>query len=208
MPRSQAKGEGMKAGILVVAVALLLPPLAAEAQSYRCTSKDGRKHYGATIPPACAGQPVELLNSQGLVVKRVDPQGEEKARQEKKAAEAQKREQKAAQQEAARRNNALLATYTSPKDIDEARARALANNQKAVREIQTRIGQIKKRQADLELQKSKGKPPAGLDEDMQLVEVDLKSQQELLAVKQKEIEQINARFDDDKKRFAELTGKR
>jgi hypothetical protein len=198
----------MKAGILVVAVALLLPPLAAEAQSYRCTSKDGRKHYGATIPPACAGQPVELLNSQGLVVKRVDPQGEEKERRAKEAAEAQKREQRAAQQEVARRNNALLATYTSPKDIDEARARALANSQKAVREIQTRIEQIKKRQADLELQKSKGKPPASLAEDMQLVEVDLKSQQELLAVKQKEIEQINARFDDDKKRFDELTGKR
>ena len=198
----------MRAGILVVAVTLLLPPLAAEAQSYRCTSKDGRKHYGATIPPACAGQPVELLNRQGLVVKRVDPQGEEKARQAKQAAEAQKREQKAAQQDAARRNNALLATYTSPKDIDDARARALANNQKALREVQTRIEQIKKRQADLELQKSKGKPPDSLAEDMQLVEVDLKSQEELLAVKQKEIEQINARFDDDKKRFAELTGKR
>lgn len=198
----------MRAGILVVAVTLLLPPLAAEAQSYRCTSKDGRKHYGATIPPACAGQPVELLNRQGLVVKRVDPQGEEKARQAKQAAEAQKREQKAAQQDAARRNNALLATYTSPKDIDDARARALANNQKALREVQTRIEQIKKRQADLEVQKSKGKPPASLAEDMQLVEVDLKSQQELLAAKQKEAEQINARFDDDKKRFAELTGKR
>ena len=198
----------MRAGILVVAVTLLLPPLAAEAQSYRCTSKDGRKHYGATIPPACAGQPVELLNRQGLVVKRVDPEGEEKARQAKQAAEAQKREQKAAQQDAARRNNALLATYTSPKDIDDARARALANNQKALREVQTRIEQIKKRQADLEVQKSKGKPPASLAEDMQLVEVDLKSQQELLAAKQKEAEQINARFDDDKKRFAELTGKR
>ena len=198
----------MKAGILVVAVALLLPPLAAEAQSYRCTSKDGRKHYGATIPPACAGQPVELLNSQGLVVKRVDPQGEEKERRAKKAAEAQKREQKAAQQDAARRNNALLATYTSPKDIDEARARALANNEKTIRAVQTRIAQIKKRQADLELQKGKASPPAKLAEDLQHAEVDLKSQEEVLAAKQKEAEQINARYDQDRKRYAELTGRR
>lgn len=197
----------MRAGMLIAAAALLLPP-AADAQTYRCTTKEGRKIYSSTIPRQCVGQPVEQLNAQGMVVGRIDPEGEEKQRQAKQAAEAKKREQQAAQQDMARRNNALLATYTSAKDIDDARKRALANNEKALRAVQTRIEQIKKRQAELERQKGSANPPARLAEDAQAAAVDLKYQEELLAAKQKEIEQINARYDNDKKRFAELTGKR
>jgi hypothetical protein len=202
----------MKAGILVVAAVLLLPPLAAEAQSYRCTSKDGKKYYGSAIPRQCIGQPVEQLNSQGMVVRRIDPEGSEKERQAKEAEEAKKREQLAVQREAARRNRALLATYTSVKDIDDARKRALADNQKAAAELQTRIDQIRKRQAgyekELELYKGKGNPPARLAEDLRNAELDLKYQEELLAVKQKDVEHINARYDEDRKRYSELTGRR
>ena len=46
-----------------------------------------------------------------------------------------------------RRNRALLATYTSEKDIEEQRARALADNQKAVREQEARVADLKKRRA-------------------------------------------------------------
>ncbi|HEX6321540.1 MAG TPA: hypothetical protein VFZ84_21940 [Burkholderiales bacterium] len=202
----------MKTRILALAAALLLPPLAADAQSYRCTSKDGKKYYGSAVPSQCIGQPVEVMNKQGRVVRRIDPEGTEKERAAKEAAEAKKREQLAVQREAARRNRALLATYTSAKDIDEARKRALADNHKAILDVETRIEQIRKRQAgyekDLELYKSKGNPPARLADDLRNAEVDLKYQEELLAVKRKEVEHINARYDDDKKRYIQLTGRR
>jgi len=202
----------MKTRILVLAAALLVPPLAADAQSYRCTSKDGKKYYGSAVPPQCIGQPIEVMNRQGRVVRRIDPEGTEKERAAKEAAEAKKREQLALQREAARRNRALLATYTSTKDIDEARKRALVNNHKAVKEAELRVEQIRKRQAsyekELELYKDKGSPPARLVEDVRSAEVDLKYQEELLAVKRKEVEQINARYDDDKKRYIQLTGRR
>ena len=201
----------MKTRILALAAALLLPPLAADAQSYRCTSKDGKKYYGSAVPPQCIGQPVEVMNKQGRVVRRIDPEGTEKERAAKEAAEAKKREQLAVQREAARRNRALLATYTSTKDIDEARKRALADNHKAILDVETRIAQIRKRQAgyeqELELYKSKGNPPARLADDLRNAEVDLKYQEELLAVKRKEVEQINARYDDDRKRYIQLTGR-
>ena len=202
----------MKTRILVLAAALLVPPLAADAQSYRCTSKDGKKYYGSAVPPQCIGQPIEVMNRQGRVVRRIDPEGTEKERAAKEAAEARKREQLALQREAARRNRALLATYTSTKDIDEARKRALVNNHKAVQEAEMRVEQIRKRQAsyekELELYKGKGSAPARLVEDVRSAEVDLKYQEELLAVKRKEVEQINARYDDDKKRYIQLTGRR
>jgi hypothetical protein len=202
----------MKTRILVLAAALMVPPLAADAQSYRCTSKDGRKYYGSAVPPQCIGQPVEVMNRQGRVVRRIDPEGTEKERVAKEAAEAKKREQLALQREAARRNRALLATYTSTKDIDQARKRALESNHKAIQDLESRIEQLRKREAgyekELELYKETGTPPSRLADDVRNTRMDLQYQQELLAAKRKEQEQINERYDEDKKRYGQLTGKR
>ena len=49
----------MKIIAAALAAAFALAPLAAEAQSYRCTGKDGKKYYGQAVPPQCLGQPVE-----------------------------------------------------------------------------------------------------------------------------------------------------
>jgi len=217
---------------IAAASALLLASLGAHAQSFRCTSKDGKKYYGSAVPPQCAGQVIEQLNSQGMVIRRIDPEGDEKAREAKEAEMARKREADAATKEEARRNRALLATYSSEKDIDEARARALAANDKQIQEIQGRIEGIRKRRAgyekemefyqdgapkasDAKAKSSKpaaparaAKPPPKLVEDMQNTETDLKAQEGLLAAKQKEVEAINLKYDEDKKRYQELTGKR
>jgi hypothetical protein len=123
----------MTARILVTAAAaLMLAPFDADAQSYRCVGKDGKRYYGSVVPTECLGQPVEELSPQGMVVRRLDPEGSEKERLAKEANEAKKREESAAAKEAARRTRALMATYTSERDIEEARARSLAENQKAL----------------------------------------------------------------------------
>ncbi len=43
----------MNPKIAVLAASLALLPLAADAQSYRCTGKDGKKYYGS--PMHCRG---------------------------------------------------------------------------------------------------------------------------------------------------------
>jgi hypothetical protein len=202
------------------AAALLIAPLAAYAQksteqyTYRCTGTDKKKYYGQTIPQECLGQPLELINRQGMVVKRIDPEGDEKARLAKEA-EAQKRlEMETAQKDAQRRHRALLATYTSEKDIEEARTRALREHHKQVQEVVNRIDAIKKRQArhekDLELYQDggKGTPPTRLKEEVTNAEIDLRAQETLLAAKKKEAEGINARYDEDRRRYQEATGAR
>jgi len=206
--------KAVAAAVLTCAPLLALAQKAGEQYTYRCTGHDGKKYYGSTIPNACIGRPLELINKQGLVVKRIDPEGDEKARIAKEAEAEKKREQEAATQDARRRNRALLATYTSEKDIEDSRARDLRNHERGVHEVEKRIEDIKKRQAqfqkelDLFASASKGQPPTRLKEEIINAEIDLKAQQTVLAAKQKEAEQINARYDDDKKRFAELTGKR
>ena len=89
--------------------------------------------------------------------------------------------------------------------------RALADNQLAMKDITRRIEEIKKRQAQLagEMEFYKKNPaPLKLQNDVKAAQVDFDSQQNLLEVKKKEVEAINARYDEDKKRFAALTGKK
>jgi hypothetical protein len=191
-------------------LALAALPLAAEAQgvTYRCATKDGKKYYGSTIPRQCAGQPVEQLNAQGLVVRRFTSEGEDKDKADKAAELAKRKEADNTAKEESRRNRALLATYTSEKDVDEARRRALEENHKAISEIQQRIEGIKKDQTrlskELEFYTGKNKPPAKLLEDINMAETDLKQQQEALVAKKQEVEGINAKYDEDKKRYAEI----
>jgi hypothetical protein len=185
-----------------------------EQYTYRCTGNDGKKYYGQTVPQACFGQPLELINKQGMVVKRIDPEGEEKARLAKEAEAEKKRELEAAQKETMRRNRALLATYTSENDIEESRKRDLTNHQRGVQEVEHRIAEIKRRQAQyhkelaLFQEAGKGTPSARLQEEITNAEIDLKAQQTLLDAKKKESVSINTRYDEDRRRYREATGKR
>ena len=212
---------------LFAAAAIAIAPQAAQAQNYRCVGADGKKYYGSVVPPQCAGKLVEQLNTQGAVIRRFDPEGDEKGRLAKEAEAVKKRQEDAAAREESRRNRALLATYTSERDVDEARARALVDNEKAVKEVEQRIAALKKRQVDFDKEmefykeappakdaKGKSKPsatvkppkvPAKLAEDMKNAEIDLKAQESLLVAKKKEVDAINAKYDDDRKRFVELT---
>jgi hypothetical protein len=204
--------------VVVPAAALLALPLAAQAQkeqfTYRCVGKDGKKYYGQTIPNACLGMPLEMINKQGMVVRRIDPEGDEKAKLAREEEEKKKRDAENAAKDQQRRQRALLATYTSEKDIQDSRNRALVENKKQIEETQGRIAEIKKRrertEKELELFKSSGKgtPPERLKEEINIANLDLKAQESVLASKKKDAELINARYDEDLKRYRELTGKK
>jgi len=195
--------------IAAVTVALLALPLAAQAQSYRCVGTDGKKYYGQTIPQPCLGQVIEELSPQGMVVRRIDPAATAAQRAAKQAEIEAKKKEDATAKEEQRRAKALLATYTGEKDIENARQRALEDHQKAVKEIEARVGTLKQRHAELQKEldffQGKKKPPAKLEEELKSSEIDLKAQESLLAAKQKEVDAINAKYDDDKKRYIELT---
>jgi hypothetical protein len=148
------------------------------------------------------------------MVKRIDPEGDEKARIAKEAEAEKRREMEAANREAQRRNRALLATYTSEKDIEDSRTRDLRNHDRGVQEVQKRIGDIKKRQAqfekELDLFKTagKGEPPTRLKEEITNAQIDLKAQETLLDAKKKEAAGINARYDEDKRRYKEAVSRK
>ncbi len=176
----------------VLALALAALPLAAAAQSFRCVGTDGKKYYGSSVPPQCTGQPVEQLNDQGVVVKRIDAAASADERAKKDAEEVERKKRETLTREQGRKDSALLASYTSEKDIETARARALENDQRAVKETEDRIASLKKRRS-------------APNEDVKGIDIDLKAQESQLAAKKKEIDAINAKYDEDKKRFIEIT---
>jgi len=199
----------MKIAATLLVVGLALAPFAAEAQSYRCTGKDGKKYYGQSVPPQCLGMPVELLNAQGMVTKRIDAAISAAEREKKAAEEVERKKRETLSKEEGRRTRALLATYTSAKEIENARARALQENELAVKDVESKIALLKKRKADftkeLDFFQGKNKPPAKLQQDIKNTEIDIDAQEGLLAAKKKEVDSINAKYDDDKRRYLELT---
>lgn len=195
---------------IVVALAVFAAalPLALHAQTVRCVGKDGKKYFGQTVPSQCVGQAVEYLDKSGNVVKRVAAPLTTEQRAAKDADDRKNAEAAAAAKDEARRNRALLETYTSEQDIEFSRKRALVDNEAAVKELEARGAQIEKRnqelKRELEFYQGRNKPPARLVEDVKNNEIDLNSQRQLLAAKKKDVDSINAKYDDDKKRFIEL----
>ena len=170
------------------AMAIALLPLAALAQSYRCVGSDGKKYYGSSVPPQCLGQPVEQLDSRGMVVKRINAPASAEERAKKEAEEADSKKRNAIAKEQGRKDSALLATYASEKDIEVARARALESPQQGVKDAESRIASLTRR---------RGAPNA----DVKAIDSELKAQESVRAARKKEIDAINARYDEDKKRY-------
>jgi hypothetical protein len=193
-------------------VSLAAAPLLVQAQgaTYRCTGADGKRYYGSAIPMQCAGRPVEVLNSGGMVVKRLDPEKDERDRAAKAAAAAAARgealpAQSIAERDEERRNRALLATYTSVKDIEDARARALRDNATQAGRFEQRIKELQVRRARYEKErdtyKKEGKASNTVEDNIKNVDLEIRVQEELLVTKRKEVDGINAKYDDDKKRY-------
>src|SRR4051812_30743957 len=209
--------------IATMAAAALLAgaPLAASAQDkaglmYRCTGKDGKRYYQQAIPPACYGLKMEIINAQGNVVKRIDPEADEKAKAAKAPEAIKKAEQTPQEREAERRKRALLATYNNEKDIEDARARALRENHGQVSQVEAKINEIKTRRSRYEKElavymekakDSKASPPPVLKENITNANMDIQAQEGLIAAKKKEADQINAKYDEDKKYFREYTAR-
>lgn len=193
--------------------------LRAQVRSYRCVTKAGRKYYGSTIPPQCTGELVEALSAQGTLLFRIEPpltpeQRAAKQAEEHKAAEAEaaRREQQKAAEVQARRDRALLQTYSDEQDIERVRQRALASNRDATAQVEARIAQLRQRQEKLAQEAAKYKDaseaPHKFQQDVKAVAYDLSLQEQLLESRRLEAAEINARYDEEKRKYRLLTGRK
>lgn len=178
-----------------------------------CCQVDGRKVCGDSMPAQCIGKAYSLVNDRGIVIRHVDaPKSEEQKEQDaivaKKKRDAELAE-KLADKEQQRRDRALLDTYGSEKDIDVLRARAEQDVTSAIKQAEARVAESQKRKKKLEAEAEfyKNKPlPDEVRKGIKESEFEIKAQQELIDVKQKDLLAVRAKYDAEKRRYRELTG--
>ena len=200
--------------ILSLTILVTAPAAAQQAplRMYKCVDAKGKTYYTQIPPRECLGRDTQELNKSGTVIRRTPT--EVPLTPEQQAAREAERKKKLGDDERAkeerRKSAALLNTYSSEKDIDEARARALKEAEAAIKETEKRIADAQKRQKELDGEKefyAKKPMPFKLKQDLSNIEIEIKNQTELLDAKKKEIGTISAKYDEDKRRYLELTRK-
>ncbi len=207
--------SGRLCTLLLCAAAAAAAPAAAQKLYKYTDPATGQTVYTDKLPASVAGKANEQLSPQGTVIRRNEAALTPEQIAAKEAERRRRIEEELAAKEEKRKNMALLNTYPSERDIEEARGRALKANEEAVKEAERRVAEAEKRKkalaAEAEFYKNR-QIPAHLKQEMQTNEVEIRSQAELIARKKQDIETINARYDEDLRRYralskAGLTGK-
>jgi hypothetical protein len=195
--------------LLVAAVlAALASGVQAQGKLYKWTDASGKVHYTDKMPVEAAGRASEELNKQGTVVRRTDAPLSAEQRAEIERERQRKRDEEAALREQKRKDMALLNTYSNERDIEEARGRALKANQEAIKDAERKLGEAQKRGDKLKAEAefyAKKPMPKQLQQDMQVNDLEMRTQTEVIEAKRKEVAGINAKYDEDKRRYLELT---
>ena len=192
--------------------ALAAAPAAAQQapqRMYKCVDTKGKTYYTQIPPPECLGRDTQEINKAGMLKKAERPVSPAEL-QAREVEQKRKLEESDKGKEERRKNAALLATYPSERDIEDARARALKEAQAAIADTEKRVANAHKRSKELDTEKEffvKKPLPAKLKQEITNNEIDIKNQTALLDVKKKEISTINAKYDDEKRRYIELTNK-
>lgn len=197
---------------LMLSISFSLP---AEAKLYKWVDENGTTHYGETIPPEYANKDRAELNKSGRVIKKQDvltPEELRAARTAKEQEEAEKRADEKAALEKKRHDKALVDTYSSSDEIDLARRRNLQQVELRINGINANIKMANNNllglQKEADTYTKANKPiPASLQEDLKEVQTRLDKLQNDLEKSQAEKTAMNARYDADKARYRELTGK-
>ena len=201
-----------QAAVLLLSLAALAPASAQQPPTplhmYKCKDAAGKVYYTQVPPRECLGRDTQELNKSGVVVKQAEKRTSASEAQAQEAERKKKAEQDEAAREERRKNTALLNTYSSEKDIEDQRARALKEAQEQIAATEKSIAGAQKRQKELESEKEfyvKKPMPPKLKQEISNVDIEIKNQTALLEAKKKEIDTINAKYDQDKKRYVELT---
>ena len=193
--------------ILLAAAATLSMAGMARAAMYKWVDEKGVVHYTDKVPPEAVDKARIELNKEGIPIKRTDKAltPEQKRAIEQDAERA--KETARANEELARRDRALVSSYTSEAEIDLARNRSLQTINNVILSSQAFSEQLNKRKVDVEAKKVElqGKPAvAVLDRELESIDAELSRQTELIAQKTRETAVITAKYDADKQRWREL----
>lgn len=182
----------------------------ATGETYCCQdAESGRRVCSDVLPVQCKRVGYQIRDAAGNVIQEVGPPMTSEQRAAQKALELKKKREDELAREQRRRDQALLDTYATPEDIDLAQKKAEDDVKFAMRATQARIDaesvKLRKLEAEAEFYKKK-EMPGDLRRQLDAVRDEIRLQQELLDLKSREFVTIKAKYDGDRRRYAELTG--
>ena len=194
-----------------ILIAGLAGSLQTFADTYKWVDDHGVTHYSETLPPEYANRNRQILNKSGVVIKTQDvltPE-ERKARDE----QAEKtRADAAAARDQRRYDKSLVESYSSVDEIELAKTRSLQQMDAGITSINSQIEMVTNHLNALqkevaERQRTNKKVPQFMLSEIKESQDRLKGlQQDLVRSKEKRAA-VQARFDAEKARYKELTGK-
>jgi chromosome segregation ATPase len=194
---------------LVFGLAISFPAM---ATLYKWVDDHGTTHYGETIPPEYADKDHQVLNKQGRVIKSEEVMTPER-RRAKEIEDAKQREQAAAELDQERHDRTLINIYNSVDEIDLARKRNVQQIDARINAINSSIKAANDNLASLQKEvdvytSANSQIPASLKQDLQASEARLAKLKHDAEAPLAEKAALEARFDADKARYIELTGKK
>ena len=168
------------------------------AKILKWVDSKGVTHYGDKLPPHEAGRDNSVLSDQGIVVKKNDSSAIDRTKKIDKQLVEQNR-----------RDSALLGSYNSEEEIELARNRNTKTDEIAkealVKHLLSITSLLKKNtQTTINLLKNNKKVSDKLKEESIYNQTQIIKIIDQIVTREKSIDEIRQRFDDDKVRYAEL----
>ena len=197
--------------VLLSALVLLgsaaAPTLAANNENICCNDETGQLTCGDVLPPQCNGRALKIYNRQGILIREVSAREDIPAKDPVMEPTQRDLDEINRRRIQDRKDRALLETYSSVADIDRMQARSEEGVSLAIRNASDLIAAARKRKSALDTEAefyAKSKIPADLARQIHNEESTIKAQNSLLAAKQKELEQIRAKYGEDRRRYLQL----
>jgi hypothetical protein len=200
---------------ILLILALLMAPAAHAA--YRCKDEKGITHIGDTPPAGCANVVMYEVSRSGTILRKIDPTPTGEQLRAKIEEEERQKEAAKAAAEQRRKDLALLATYSTEKDIDTSRDLNLKPIEGRIKSAKDRSVAVDKREKELEAEmefykagkstKGSGKAreaPPQLKSDLEHIKAEKVSLAKSILDYEKEMMEVRTRYDADKKRWVEL----
>jgi len=200
-------GKRNTIGLLVATAAVVAMCGTAGAATYKWTDDQGVVHYSDKVPPEAVSKGATVLDKQGRPTKKIEPAPTPEQLKAREAAEEDQRARAKVEQDQARKDRALMQSYTTEAEIDIAKNRALSTLDAQIKSAQTYSADLTRRQQDLKKRKASfGDKPIPIDLERDLTNVDIELSRETALIKQKteEVAAVSAKYDTEKKRWQEI----
>ena len=208
----------MKTTIKTLCLATSLLLCASAGAAFKCVDEKGNTHVGDTPPDPCANVVMYEVTRTGSVIRRIEPSLTPEQAKARVEIDERKKEADKAANEQKRKDLALLATYSSEAEFDVVRDRTIEPIKGRIKLTQERVAAIDKRAKELDEEMEfykagkssksaggkKSEASSNLTAELERLRSEKQGLARSVASSEKEITELRAKFEVDKKRWIAL----